>query len=58
MTVRALEKQVMDLQYSEIERRVNEILSGKVEGIAAAQAMRKARRSVKVARERSSVRRK
>jgi putative addiction module component (TIGR02574 family) len=85
MTVRALEKQVMDLPprsririaekiiesvddftskeieaawSEEIHRRVNDIESGKVKGIPAAQAMAKARRALNEARKISSSRRK
>lgn len=85
MTVRALEKQVMDLPprsririaekiiesvddftskeieaawSEEIQRRVNDIESGKVKGIPAAQAMAKARRALHEARKISSSRRK
>jgi putative addiction module component (TIGR02574 family) len=85
MTVRALEKQVMDLSprsririaekiiesvddftskeieaawSEEIQRRVNDIESGKVKGIPAAQAMAKARRALNEVRQVSSSRRK
>ncbi len=85
MTVRALEKQVMDLPprsririaekiiesvddftskqieaawSEEIQRRVNDIESGNVKGIPAAQAMAKARRALNEARKISSSRRK
>ena len=85
MTVRALEKQVMDLPprsririaekiiesvddftskeveaawSEEIQRRVNDIESGKVKGIPAAHAMANARRALNEARKVSSSRRK
>jgi putative addiction module component (TIGR02574 family) len=85
MTVRALEKQVMNLPprsririaekiiesvddftskeieaawSQEIQRRVNDIETGKVKGIPAAQAMAKARRALNEARKISSSRRK
>jgi putative addiction module component (TIGR02574 family) len=85
MTVRALEKQVMDLPprsririaekiiesvddftskeieaawSEEIQRRVNEIDSGKVKGVPAARAMANARRALNEARKISSYRRK
>jgi putative addiction module component (TIGR02574 family) len=85
MTVRALEKEVLDLPprsrlriaekiiesvdnftskdiesawSEEVGRRVNDIESGKVKGIPAAQAMAKARRALNEARKISSARRK
>ncbi len=85
MTVRALEKEVMDLPprsririaekilesvndfagkdieaawSKEIARRVNDIQSGKVKGISAAQAMARARRVLNEGRKISSARRK
>jgi putative addiction module component (TIGR02574 family) len=85
MTIRALEKEVLDLPprlrlriaekivesvddfttreteaawAQEIERRVNDIESGNVKGIPAAQAMAKARRALNEARKISSTRRK
>jgi hypothetical protein len=59
MPVRALDKEMWNLTWSqEIERRVNDIESGKVKGFSANQAMAKARHALNEARNISSALRK